>query len=112
MSALRFFYQVTCPSDNVVSRLPYGKRPKRLMPVRSREEVARFLASVRSPALAMLLRTIYASGRRLAEALALEASHIDSQRMLLRVFGKGQKERVLPLSAQLLAELRAYCTPT
>ena len=108
VSALRFFYRVTCPSDNVVSRLPYGKRPKRLMPVRSREEVARFLAGVRSPVMTMLLRTIYASGLRLSEALALEACHIDSQRMLLRVLGKGQKERVIPLSPQLLAELRAY----
>ena len=108
VSALRFFYRVTCPSDNVVSRLPYGKRPKRLMPVRSREEVARFLAGARSPVLAMLLRTLYASGLRLSEALALEASHIDSRRMVLRVLGKGQKERVIPLSPQLLAELRAY----
>jgi integrase/recombinase XerD len=108
VSALRFFYRVTCPSDTVVSRMPYGKRPKRLMPVRAREEVARFLAGVRSPVMAMLLRTIYASGLRLSEALALEARHIDSQRMLLRVLGKGQKERVIPLSPQLLAELRAY----
>ena len=107
VSALRFFYQVTCPSDNVVSRLPYGKRPKRLMPVRSREEVARFLAGVRSPVVAMLLRTIYATGMRLGEALALEPGHIDSARMLVRVLGKGQKERVIPLSPQLLAELRA-----
>ena len=92
----------------MVSRLPYGKRPKRLMPVRSREEVARFLAGARRPVLAMLLRTIYAAGLRLSEALALEPGHIDSRRMLLRVFGKGQKERLLPLSPQLLTELRAY----
>jgi integrase/recombinase XerD len=108
VSALRFFFRVTCPSDNVVSRLPYGKRPRRLMPVRSRAEVARFLAGVRSPVVAMLLRTIYAAGLRLGEALALEAKHIDSQRMVLRILGKGQKERVIPLSPQLLAELRAY----
>ena len=25
VSALRFFYTVTCPSDTVVTRLPYGK---------------------------------------------------------------------------------------
>jgi integrase/recombinase XerD len=108
VSALRFLYRVTCPRDNVVSRLPYGKRPKRLMPVRSREEVARFLAGVRSPVVSMLLRTIYASGLRLAEALALQPEHIDSRRMVLRVLGKGQKERLIPLSPQLLAELRAY----
>jgi integrase/recombinase XerD len=108
VSALRFFYRVTCPSDNVVSRLPYGKRPKRLMPVRSRHEVARFLAGARSPVVAMLLRTLYATGLRLGEALALEPSHIDSRRMVLCVLGKGQKERLLPLSPQLLTELRAY----
>ena len=108
VSALRFFFQVTCRNDITVSRLPYGKRPKRLMPVRSREEVARFLAGARSPVVAMLLRTLYATGMRLGEALALEPGQIDSQRMLVRVMGKGQKERVIPLSPLLLTELRAY----
>jgi site-specific recombinase XerD len=108
VSALRFFYQVTCRSDIAVSRLPYGKRPKRLMPVRSRQEVARFLAGARSPVVAMLLRTLYATGLRLGEALALEPRHIDSRQLLLRVLGKGQKERVIPLSPLLLTELRAY----
>ena len=108
VSALRFFFMVTCPTDMPVSRIPYGKRPKRLMPVRSRDEVARFLAGARSPVVAMLLRTLYATGLRLSEALALEPGQIDSRQMVLRVMGKGQKERVIPLSPMLLAELRAY----
>jgi len=108
VSALRFLYTVTCPSDTVVTRLPYGKRPKRLPQVRSREEVARFLGGVRNPTIAMVLRTIYATGLRLGEALALTAAHIDSRQMVLRVVGKGDKERVLPLSALLLNELRVY----
>jgi integrase/recombinase XerD len=108
VSALRFFFEVTCRNGAMVQRLPYGKRPKRLPQVRCREEVARLLAGVRSPVIAMLLRTIYATGLRLGEALALEPAHIDSGRMLVRVVGKGQKERVVPLSPQLLAELRAY----
>jgi site-specific recombinase XerD len=33
---------------------------------------------------------------------------IDSQRMVLRIFGKGQKERLVPLSPRLLDELRQY----
>jgi site-specific recombinase XerD len=105
---LRFLYTVSCPSDTVVTRLPYGKRPKRLPQIRSRQEVARLLGGVRSPVIAMLLKTIYAAGLRLGEALALEATHIDSRQMVLRVVGKGQKERVLPLSALLLSELRLY----
>jgi len=91
VSALRFFYLVTCPSDTPVSRIPYGKRPKRLVPVRSRDEVARLLAAVRSPVIALLLRTIYATGMRLGEALALHPSQIDSRQMVLRVIGRGTR---------------------
>jgi integrase/recombinase XerD len=108
VSALRFLYTVTCPGQAVVTRLPYGKRRKRLPLVRSRAEVATLLAGVRSPVIAMVLRIIYALGLRLGEALALEPGHIDSKQMVLRVIGKGQKERMLPLSPMLLAELRAY----
>src|SRR6266851_5182995 len=104
VSALRFLYTVTCPSDTVVTRLPYGKRPKRLPQVRSREEVARLLGGVRSPVIGMVLRTIYATGLRLGEALALTPAHIDSQQMVLRVVGKGQQERVVPLSGLLVSE--------
>lgn len=108
VSALRFFFTVTCPSDTVVTRLPYGKRTRRLPAVRSREQVACFLAAVRGRVVRMLLRTIYAAGLRLHEALRLTAECIDSQQMLLRVLGKGQKERLIPLSPVLLEELRAY----
>jgi site-specific recombinase XerD len=108
VSALRFLFTVTCPSDTVVTRLPYGKRPRRLPQVRSREDVARLLAGVHSPVIAMLLRLIYATGLRLGEALALQAGHIDSRQMVLRVVGKGDKERVLPLPPLLLNELRVY----
>jgi integrase/recombinase XerD len=108
VSALRFLYTVTCPSDTVVTRLPYGKRPKRLPQVRSREEVARLLGGVRNVAIAMVLRTIYATGMRLGETLALTPANIDSRQMVLRVVGKGNRERVIPLSPVLLTELRQY----
>jgi integrase/recombinase XerD len=108
VSALRFFFQVTCPKEGMVQRLPYGKRPRRLPVVRSPEEVARFLAAVPGRAVQQLLRTAYAAGLRLNEARCLQPEQIDSRQMVLRVFGKGQKERLVPLSPVLLEELRAY----
>src|SRR5262245_16835666 len=108
VSALRFFYRVTCPKDGVVVRLPYGKRPRLLPAVRSPEEVARFLDAVRGRVVRMLLRTAYACGLRLGEARHLTPASIDSARMVLRVRGKGQKERLVALSAVLLDELRQY----
>ena len=46
----------------------------------------------------MVLRSLYASGLRISEAWPLTAPHIDSRRMVVRVLGKGQKERLVPLS--------------
>jgi site-specific recombinase XerD len=112
VAALRFFYRVTFPCDNVVTRLPYGKRPKRLPVVRSPQQVALFLDAARDRTIQMLLRTIYATGLRIHEALHLTASAIDSSRMVVRVLGKGQKERLVPLSPKLLGELRAYWRDT
>src|SRR5204862_7273280 len=99
---------VTCPVEGVVPRLPYGKRPRKLPTVRSPAEVARFLDAVRGRVVRMLLRTAYAGGLRLSEALHLTPQCIDSERLVLRVFGKGQKERLVPLSPLLLDELRQY----
>src|SRR5208282_5868164 len=106
VAALRIFYGVTYPSDTVVTRLPYGKRPKRLPAVRSPQQVALFLDTVRDRTVQMVLRTICATGFRISEALHLTAPQIDSSRMVVRVLGKGQKERLVPLSPRLLEELR------
>ena len=108
VSALRFFYRVTCPREGIVPRLPYGKRPRKLPTVRSTEEIARFLDAVTGRVHRMLLRTAYAGGLRLEEVLHLTPASIDSQRLVLRIFGKGQKERLVPLSPRLLDELRQY----
>jgi site-specific recombinase XerD len=112
VSALRFFYRVTCPREGIVVRLPYGKRPRKLPVVRSAEEVARFLEAVQGRTVRMLLRTAYACGLRLSEVLHLTPQSIDSERMVLRVFGKGQKERLVSLSPLLLDELRQYYRET
>jgi site-specific recombinase XerD len=108
VSALRFFYRVTCPLEGVVVRLPYGKRPRKLPAVRSPEEVARFLDAVKGRVVRMLLRTAYACGLRLGEVLHLTPHSIDSARMVLRITGKGQKDRLVSLSGLLLDELRQY----
>jgi integrase/recombinase XerD len=112
VAALRFFDRLTYPSDTVVTRLPYGKRPKGLPVVRSPQQVALFLDAARDRTVRMVLRTIYATGLRISEALHLRAAEIDSSRMVVRVLGKGQKERLVPLSPKLLEELRVYWQET
>jgi len=50
---------------------------------------------------------MYACGLRISEAASLEIAAIDSANMLLRIIGKGNKERHVPLPRSVLAELRS-----
>jgi integrase/recombinase XerD len=106
---LRFFFKVTLGRPEMIEQLPYGKRPKTLPSVLSREEVARLLAAVTDERHRQVLRIAYACGLRLGEAVRLQTADIDSGRMVIKVRqGKGQKDRLVPLSAKLLEELRRY----
>jgi site-specific recombinase XerD len=107
--ALRFLYRVTLGGPFAVEMIPYGKKPRSLPAVLSREEVAQLLALVGQPTERLILQTTYACVLRAAEVLALRVSDIDSGRMLLWVrHGKGAKDRGVPLSPALLAALRAH----
>ena len=107
--ALRFLYDVTLPRDWPVAHIPYGKRPRKVPSVLSRDEVRRLLACVSHPHHRLLLTTLYAAGLRLSEGLHLQVPDIDSQRMMLHIrHGKGQQERLVSLSPNLLTELRAW----
>ena len=49
---------------------------------------------------------IYAYGLRISEAVTLPISAVDSKQMVLRLIGKGNKERLLPLTEPILLMLR------
>ena len=50
---------------------------------------------------------MYACGLRISEAATLEVGAIDGANRLLRIIGKGDKQRLVPLPAPLLDELRS-----
>jgi integrase/recombinase XerD len=107
--ALRFLYRVTLQARFAIEMIPYGKKPKSLPAVLSREEVAQLFALVPQSLERLILQTTYACGLRASEVLGLHVSDIDSSRMLLWVrHGKGRKDRGVPLSPALLEALRAH----
>jgi site-specific recombinase XerD len=110
---LRFLYHTTLPRPWVVQHIPFGKRPKRLPSVLGAEEVSRLLACVPVLKYRLILLTLYAAGLRLNEAMQLQITDIDSERMQLKVMhGKGNKQRLVPFSPRLLQELRSYWKQT
>lgn len=55
-----------------------------------------------------MLELLYASGLRVSELCSLRALDFDAQTNLLRVTGKGDKERLVPMHAQAAAFLQDY----
>jgi integrase/recombinase XerC len=57
---------------------------------------------------AALLEMLYGSGLRVSELVGLDLSALSLEESTVRVFGKGKKERVVPLGTKCAAALRAY----
>jgi integrase/recombinase XerC len=70
----------------------------------------RLLLATREPRDRLGLFCLLELGLRRAELAGIRFRDFDAQRGWLRVYGKGQKERVLPLRGPILAELRLALT--
>lgn len=108
IGAVRFFYRVTLNKPEVVERIPYPKIQLRIPIILTRIEVERLLGFIISIKYRAICTVIYDTGLRISEACALKASDIDSARMLIRVLGKGGKERLVNLGERTLLLLREY----
>jgi len=105
--ALRFLYRQTLGNEWKFDSVKYAKKPKKLPLVLSQDEVQQFITAIKAPHHRTLAMTIYGTGMRVSEAIALRPEHIDSKQMLIRVVqGKGRKDRLVPLPNVLLQELR------
>jgi site-specific recombinase XerD len=64
------------------------------------------IATLNKPVYRGCFTLVYAYGLRIGEAIKLPVTAVDSKQLLLRVIGKGNKERALPLTEVMLDMLR------
>ncbi len=55
-----------------------------------------------------MLEVLYATGLRVSELVRLSAAQVNQRQGVLRVFGKGSKERLVPLGEEALRWLETY----
>lgn len=100
--------------DDDFTALLTGPKPSRKMPgTLSEDEVSRLLAAAsggqpRDLRDRALLELFYSSGLRVSELAGLTLQQIDLQQGFLRVFGKGSKERVVPVGGRACEALATY----
>ncbi len=56
----------------------------------------------------LLLELFYNTGMRQAELVGLKEMHVDKANSSVKVLGKGNKERIIPVSKQLVQQLKEY----
>jgi integrase/recombinase XerD len=119
LSTLRRFYrlhaaQATIAADPTL-RVKSPKLPRSLPRNLSEDQVAALLGApdtetplgLRDRA---MIETLYATGLRVSELVGLKLSQVSLDMGVVRVLGKGNKERLVPLGEEAIDWLKRYCT--
>ena len=109
----RFAYAEELIAVDVAGMLDLPRQARRLPDVLDAEETARLLEAVDpgEPQAARdraLLELLYASGLRVGEALGLDREDLSLEGAFVRVIGKGDRERLVPVGEPALEALARY----
>ena len=113
LAAVRAFLRFALGSSRVPAGSLAPRRPRRLPHAPKQAEVDATLAALDGDgALGLrnraLLELVYSAGLRSAEAVGLDLADVDFEQELVRVRGKGGKERVVPLGEEAAHWLGRY----
>jgi integrase/recombinase XerC len=132
-SALRSFYKFLIRHGNVtaspIKNLSLPKLPRRLpkfltpeqmndllqaplklVPAETADEAVKREALLLARRDVAILETIYSCGLRISELCGLQVADIDASERLVRVRGKGKKERLVPIGETAVKAIQEYWT--
>lgn len=112
IASLRGFFKWLCASEichqNPTLTLEQPKIPKRLPKVMSVEEIENILRKDLTKTQRLIVELLYGCGLRVSELAGLKTNSIDIKAGYLRCYGKGSKERLVPLGSKAKEALREY----
>ncbi len=107
LTGLRFFYKNVTEKEIPVT-YSIRRTPRKLPQVLTMEDIWKIICAAKNLKHKMILMTTYSAGLRASETRHLKPENIDSKVMLIKVTGKGDKDRYTLLSKRLLVELKTY----
>jgi integrase/recombinase XerD len=117
ISGLRAFYKFLLVEDlldnDPTSLLDSPKVGRKIPDVLSIDEVRNMLLAIdlsdpQGTRNRAMLETLYASGLRVSELIELKTNHVYAQEGFLRVIGKNNKERLVPIGGDALHHISIY----
>ena len=104
----KWVYSMNIIKKNPASTLEQPKVPKRLPKVISLKDIEEMLHSGLNPLQAVIMELLYSCGLRVSELVNLKVNDIDINSKYVRCFGKGSKERIIPVGKQGLEKIKNY----
>lgn len=109
----RFMVEEDLRRDDPAAMAEGVSKPAGIPKPLTEEEVGRVLASVvghepRNLRDRAILEFLYATGARVSEVCGMNVADLDMEASLVRLFGKGAKERVVPFGSAAHATLEAW----
>jgi integrase/recombinase XerC len=117
LATLRSFYKFCLRrsyiSANPVAAIRTPKQEKRLPKFLELEQIQKLLTTPDDTTLLgardrAMLETLYSTGVRVSELVALNVADVDQVGRVLRIRGKGRKERVTPIGPTALTSVKKY----
>ena len=117
LSGVRSFYQYLIIEDVLQAdptELVHGPKSEQYLPeVLSYEEIRRMIDTIdrshpQGTRNVAIIETLYACGLRVSELTGLRMSHVYPDLGFVRVIGKNNKERLVPIGEEALHQIRLY----
>jgi len=117
LSAIRSFFQYLILEDIMTAdptELINGPKAERYLPeVLTYEEIRQMIESIdlshpQGTRNVAIIETLYACGLRVSELTSLRISHVYPDLQMIRVIGKNNKERLVPIGDSALHHIRLY----
>lgn len=116
VSSLKKFYTFLTNNYNIpnpLNQVGHAKTPQKIPVFFGEEQLFKFLDSIechnkydyRDKA---MIEILYASGMRISELLSLQINNIKIEEKIAKVYGKGSKERIVPLGQTAIESLINY----
>jgi len=112
-SFFKFLYREEYLETNPANSIAIPKQAKRLPKILSQKEVGSIFDSLQTISPAeyrdkAILELLYSSGLRVSEIVSLKYADLNSADRLVKVSGKGSKERIVPIGQQAAKAIQDY----
>ena len=111
----KFLYSEKVINDNPAAEILTPKQEKPLPKFLSVDEIKLLIATAtekkeyRWQRIAVMIELMYATGLRVSELVSLPENAVNHNKGLITVFGKGRKERIVPIAQKARTAVLEYC---